>query len=166
MNLTLLDRLDEEWCLGRGGVKGEGMSLDLTFNCGKQIQTSNYLLENTPVAFKHWVMTLNIWTFWGEGKKKEKRPIIFAWGNGNIHHLKKIALAADSAQVERSRSIPLCKIKRGQQKAAITVVPADLRNRKIQFPAASQLLSKQKSQQEVGYFPGKTQPAGTTTGCL
>lgn len=69
-----------------------------------------------------------------------------------IHHLKKIALAADSAQVERSCSIPLCKIKRGQQKAAVTVVPADLRNRKIQFPAASQLLSKRKSQQEVGFI--------------
>lgn len=72
MNLTLLDRLDEEWCLGRGGVKGEGISLDLIFNCGKQIQTSNYLLENTPVAFKHWVMTLNIWIFGGKEKKKRE----------------------------------------------------------------------------------------------
>lgn len=72
MNLTLLDRLDEEY-LGRGGVKGEVISLDLIFNCGKQIQTSNYLLENTPVAFKHWVMTLNIWISGGKGKKKKRR---------------------------------------------------------------------------------------------
>lgn len=72
MNLTLLDRLDEEY-LGRGGVKGEVISLDLIFNCGKQIQTSNYLLENTPVAFKHWVMTLNIWISGGKGKKKKEK---------------------------------------------------------------------------------------------
>lgn len=35
------------------------------FNCGKEIQTLNYLVENTPVTFKHWVMTLNIWIFGG-----------------------------------------------------------------------------------------------------
>lgn len=50
--------------LEEGGMKAEGFFF--FFNCG---QDSNYLVEITPVTFKHWVVILNICIF--RGKRRD-----------------------------------------------------------------------------------------------